>query len=108
MAAAVYAALYFVGGIITTIVWAVQHHGHPGEGVLLRHLSINGAITGLAQNIYGVTPQVPRFDRHTMMLERIPLPPPSLGWMILLAAALIAIGIFATRARIRAVEVVRG
>jgi ABC-2 type transport system permease protein len=108
MAGAVYAALFFASSIISGIAWGVRHHGNPGEGILLRHLSIEGVINGLTQNIYGVTQHVPTFHRRSMELQQASLIPPSLGWMLLLAGVMVVIGVAATRARIRAVEVVRG
>jgi ABC-2 type transport system permease protein len=116
MAGAIYASVYLISGIITgivgtitTVVSATQgHHEQAARGILISHLSIGGVITGLAQNIYHLTERSIRIDRRAMQPVRLELAPPSFWVMLALAVAMIVVGLVATRARIRAVEVVRG
>ncbi len=108
MAGAIYAAFYFVSGIVAMIVWAIRYHNNTEQGLLIQHFSVDGAIQGLAQNIYGVTLQITAIQRHRMELRQLTLPPPPLAAMLALVLGMIVLGVLATRAKIRAVEVVRG
>lgn len=108
IAGVLYASLYFLSGIVVNIVWLFRYRNHLDQGQLLHSLSLGGIIVGLAQNIYGVTLRNTFFRRSEMDIKTISSPPPS--WEVLLAVAgvLVVAGILAARARIRAVEVVRG
>lgn len=108
MAGAFYAGLYFLGNFVTAIYWGVRYRGNLGEGVLERHLNVEGAISGLAQNILGVSQRMPTMMRHSGAMNVVTLDPPRLGVVLALAIGLCAAGIVAARLRIRAVEVVRG
>jgi hypothetical protein len=113
MAGAIYASLYLVTGILTGIVGGIYtvvsaSQGQAVRGILVAHLSIGGVITGLAQNIYHLTVRSVRIDRRAMQPVRLVLAPPNHWVMLALAVAMIVVGLVATRARIRAVEVVRG
>ena len=107
VAGAIYAGLYFVSTIVSNAVWLVQSRGDQNLGNLSRHMSISGVISGLSQNVYQITLRTPSFHRHRG-LEQAALAAPSALLMAGLAALLIVGGIAAARARIRAVEVVKG
>jgi ABC-2 type transport system permease protein len=108
MAGAIYAAFYFISGIVAAILWGIRYHGDIEKGVLLRHLSVSGVIEGLGQNIYGVTMHTVGILRRHHEMRQMTIPMPALGAMLGVAAALILLGVLATRLKIRAVEVVRG
>jgi len=108
MAGALYAGLYFVSMIVAVVVWAIRAHGKVDTGILERHLSVPGAITGLAQNVYGVVMNIPDFDQAQGVMRTAALHAPPLWAMLLLTAGLIVLGVAAARSKIRAVEVVRG
>lgn len=108
MAGAVYAAAYFVSSIVTTIIWGIRYHGDVSRNTLVQHLSIGGVIQGVVQNIFGLTLNVTRFHRRHMQIKHFAIPPPNFTVMLALALAFVIVGLLATRARIRAVEVVRG
>lgn len=107
MAGALYAGVYFVSQAISMMTWGITTHGDLGQGVLTRHLSIPGVIDGLAQHIYNLQIIIVTFHRHRGM-ERLTLEAPDLLVMLALAAGAIALGVLAARARIRAVEIVKG
>ena len=113
MAGAIYASLYLVSGIVAGIAGSIYtavsaSSGQAARGILISHLSIGGIIKGLAQNIYHLTEHSMRFDRKAMQPVRIDLTPPTFWVMLALALAMIVVGLVATRAKVRAVEVVRG
>lgn len=108
VAGAMYAGLYFIGNIVVGATWVIRHRGNFGEGVLERHLSVEGVITGLSQSFYGVVQKLPSFNTRTNLMETISVDPPSIKVMLALAAGLIILGVGAARFRIRAVEVVKG
>jgi len=122
IAGVVYAALYFVTSIGAGAVWAITTRARTDEGVLVRHMHVQGIITGLAQNAYNVSldeTQVSgrrgrrRRDGGTPEMQiqginQVRIPPPEPAPLILAAFVTMAAGITAARYRIRAVEVVRG
>lgn len=113
MAGAIYASLYLVSGIVAGIAGSIYttvsaSSGQAARGILISHLSIGGVIKGLAQNIYHLTEHSMRFDRRAMQPVPLELAPPTFWVMLALALAMIVVGLVATRAKIRAVEVVRG
>ncbi len=108
IAGAAYFGLYIVTGIFSGIVGNLEFRAHVHNARLIQSLSVSGAVEGLAQNIYHVTLQVPHFRRHTGEVFAAALAPPPLYPMLALVAGLIVVGILAARAKIRAVEVVRG
>lgn len=108
MAGAAYAGLYLVSGIVAVTVWGIRYRGDLARGVLERHLSIDGVIGGLAQNCYRVTLKVPQFRRGSMQFQLTEIAAPDLWPLLLLGVTLAVLGIAAARARIHAVEVVRG
>ncbi len=108
MAGAFYAGLYYLSNFVVTIYWAVRFRANFGQGILERHLHVQGAIEGVAQNILGVTQRMPTMGRRTGAMEMVSLAPPNVWVVLALAAGLCCLGIVAARLRIRAVEVVRG
>jgi ABC-2 type transport system permease protein len=108
MAGVFYAGVYFLSGMFAAAYWGIRYFGDLKQGVLERHLSVDGVVQGLAQNIYGVTLRMMTYSRRAGEMMPIDLRPPPFGWLLVLAAALIVLGILAARLRIRAVEVVRG
>jgi ABC-2 type transport system permease protein len=102
-----YAAFYFglqiVAGLIAAIMWRTGHAARAGT---IAALSLPGLLRGLGQHIYDATPTffgMPMRGRGGMEPVR-----PELLPLILLAVALVLVGLAAARARVRAVEVVRG
>lgn len=108
IAGVLYAGLYFLSAAVINIVWLIRYRGQMDKGVLLHALSLGGLINGIAQNIYAVTLKSMFFQRSAMQLKQIALAPPPLAILLAIAGVLVAAGILAARARIRAVEVVRG
>jgi ABC-2 type transport system permease protein len=108
MAGAVYAGLYFISSMVSTMAWGISTDGGDlGRGIALQHLSVGGLIGGLQQNVYSVILQLQTFNRNAGMAQ-LKLDPPSLKIMLSVALGLIVLGIAAARLRIRAVEVVKG
>lgn len=107
IAGAAYAALYLMGNTISFVIWLIRYRGDQGEGILVRHLSVNGIIDGLAQNLYGLTLLVPTGHRRRGF-EIIAQDPPLLWAMLLIGGTVVVLGIAAARAKINAVEVIRG
>jgi len=67
----------------------------------LKHLSLEGVISGIAENLLGAAPGgFARAFSHT--------PVPAVAPLLGIAAFLIVGGVLAARARIRAVEVIQG
>jgi ABC-2 type transport system permease protein len=107
LAGAAYAGVYFVGNILAGLIGMIRHRGDMSKAVLEMHLSINGVIQGLAQNIFQVN-VTPQGGPRRMGTTPIELAPPELWVMLLVGAVMVVIGVMAARMRIRAVEVVRG
>ncbi len=100
-ASAVYSAVYWgAWSIAFALTLRTPDEDMTAAQSLVAHLSISGVFIGLAQNIYRVTPS--RF-----LNADFPTPPP---WHVLSVVAVVLVlgGIAAARARIRAVEVIRG
>jgi ABC-2 type transport system permease protein len=97
----IYAGVYFFSSIFAMILAESIDSPTPEIDATLRHISIEGIISGLGQNLIGAMPKnlMPGLDRTGM---------PSLVPLLLIATALVVGGILAARARIRAVEVVQG
>ena len=107
MAGAIYAGFYFVSFFISQVVWGFSTQGTPSQGILERHLSVTGVITGLAQRIFGVLVREPSFKPETGA-AMVSLSAPPMLPMLALGIAMVVGGVLAARWRIRAVEVVRG
>jgi len=107
IAGATYAALFFVSLFLAFAFWGMRFNGDMSEGIILRHTSIVGTIRGLQQNIYGLTLLEGSMHRRRG-IEILALDPPDLKTMLAYAAVLVGVGIAAARARINAVEVIRG
>ena len=90
------------------MVWAIQTHGKPDQGILTQHMSIGGIVSGINQWIYGLTFHTTIIRRKLGIMREIFIPPPNIWIMLGVAALIMVAGIAAARARIRAVEVVRG
>lgn len=108
MAGAFFAGFYFIAQTVAAAIWGIRHMGNLQRGVLERHLSVDGAIQGLVQNIYGVTQRMLAGNRRMGGVEQLTLAPPNFWVMLALCVGLIVVGLLAARMRIRAVEVVRG
>jgi ABC-2 type transport system permease protein len=108
VAGAVYAGLYLCSSAVSLILWMVQSQGDPEKGLIVGHLSVSGIINGLTQNVFHLTYHLTGFRRKTGEFRQIVIPPPNVWIMLAIALGLIVIGVGAARARIRAVEVVRG
>jgi ABC-2 type transport system permease protein len=108
MAGAIYAGVYFVGLFVAMATWGIMTHGNFSKGILVRHLSVPGVISGLEQTVLNVKVVMPTWNQGTGMPDILQIPPPPLQAMVLVAAGLCLAGVAAGRARIRAVEVVKG
>lgn len=108
VAGALYAAFYFVGEALVGILWLVLHGRAPNKGILLQHLSVGGIITGIAQNVYGITLNLSRFFHRRGSIAEITVPPPNVLIMLAIGVGICVLAIAAARWKIRAVEVVRG
>jgi ABC-2 type transport system permease protein len=102
IAGAAYAGVYLITALIANIIGGLQMRSHHVSAVLVQHLSVSGAVTGLAEAVYGVKAQTFRFFAPQ------PLPHGFLWEMLGLCATLSLLGIAMARVRINAVEVVRG
>jgi ABC-2 type transport system permease protein len=107
LAGGIYAAFFFgvqiVVGIVAAIMWRT---GHPERASTIASLSLPGLLRGLGQHLYDATPTffgMPVRGPGGMEPAR-----PELLPLVLLSAALVVLGLAAARARVRAVEVVRG
>ena len=102
---AIYAAVYFVGGVLSWLLGISLYADQPTSNNLVQHFSVNGIMEGIIQNILhvtlatGITNQ--RRDDPTLA---IPMVTP----LVIAAVVLVIGGILAARAKIKAVEVVRG
>lgn len=108
IAGALYAAFTFASGILAGILWLVLYNHDPSKGILLQHCSVDGAISGLAQRIFGITLHVGAMFRRRAMLGDLNIPPPNALALGGIAVGVCVLAIAAARWRIRAVEVVRG
>lgn len=107
IAGAMYAGFYFVVDIVVTILWGALYGMHMSRGVLLRHLTVSGVITGLAQNVYDVSLKMPAVVRRRS-LETITLNPPNASILLAVGVLACVLALLAAYWRVRAVEVVKG
>ena len=97
------AALYFLSAILSGVLFGIftMRTRDPSDAqLLLQNASIQGIIGGLTQHIYGLA------SRHIgrgMNIAAAPLWP-----LVLVFAGMVAMGVSAARAKVKAVEVVRG
>lgn len=103
---AIYASLYFVGGIVASILGFILFRDNANMQAFVQHCSISGLIDGITQNIMHVT--VPVFQGRRTIGAGTPMEPPQLWPLLLVALGLIGVSLAAARAKIHAVEVVRG
>lgn len=103
MAGGVLAGVYFVSLILVQTFSSFLFRHDFAKGALLRCGSLQGLTVGLAQNIYNVTIAPPPFAQN-----QDKIPPPAFGILALFAVGLIVLGVAAARAKIKAVEVIRG
>lgn len=118
IAGVLYAALVFLTEIAAVTVWGFTTRGRMEEGVLLRHLHVEGVIVGLAQNAYGVSLNQTRIrrgprdadgdDTPFRGINQVRIPAPEPAPLLVIAFVIMGAGVTAARYRIRAVEVVRG
>ncbi len=107
IAGAVFAGIYVASGWIAQILWALQTREDLTKGVLIRHLSISGIINGLNQNLYGLILHWPNVSRRRGF-NVAELPPPNAAILFGIFLVIVIGGIATARAKINAVEVVRG
>ena len=113
-AGAAYVGLYFVSYTIAGIILSKIFTTLPDATLgLLTHSSISGVIDGLVQQVYHIPSlDIPWFSGGGGNREggdgRIVTAAPALWFLLTLGGVLCAAGVAAARARIRAVEVVKG
>jgi ABC-2 type transport system permease protein len=107
LAGALFAGVYMASSLIAMILWSMQSREDLTKGILLRHLSLTGIVNGISQNIYGLTIHWPNVSRQRGF-NLADLAPPDIKVLLPIFLLLVAGGIAAARARINAVEVVRG
>ncbi len=97
----IYAGVYFFSSIFALVLSSAIDSTSAVTDSTLQHLSIEGVISGVAQNLLGAAPGG---IARALSQSTVPAATP----LLLIAAVLIIGGILAARARIRAVEVVQG
>lgn len=102
---AIYAGIYFVGGILSWLLGISLYADKPEMNNVVQHFSLNGIMEGLIQNILHVT--LPRSITN-QRTDDPTLAIPMLTPLVIAAIVLVIGGILAARAKIKAVEVVRG
>ena len=114
-AGAAYVGLYFISYTIAGIILEKIFTTLPaGTLALLTHSSVSGVIDGLVQQIYHIPAlDIPWFSGgggggRERGDGRVAAEAPALWYLLTLGIALCAVGVAAARARIRAVEVVKG
>jgi ABC-2 type transport system permease protein len=113
MTGAIYAAFFFVSGVIANIVAIIRYeHDFSSEAaVLIRSLSLNGIIQGLVRNLYHVADRRIEQTFSPMggpSMTQVEVPLPNVLVLLGVAVALCVLGVLAARMRVRAVEVVKG
>jgi ABC-2 type transport system permease protein len=104
LAGGIYAALYFGGGILVDIIAIILRESHrEHEALVVKHLSLPGLLSGIAQHVYRATPSFFGMRMPGSSGER-----PDLMPMAAMFGALCVAGLIAAFVRVRAVEVVRG
>lgn len=104
IAGAAYAGFYLISALISGIIGGLTMRSAKISGLLVQHLSVSGAVTGIGQTIYNVkTPGMPQWG-----IEAVALPHSFGLQMFAIAIVLCAVGIIMARSRVNAVEVVRG
>ena len=107
IAGAVFAGIYVASGWIAQILWALQTRKDLTKGILIRHLSISGIVNGLNQNLYGLVLHWPNMSRRRGF-NVAELPAPNAAILFSLFLIIVIGSVIAARAKINAVEVVRG
>ena len=115
-AGAAYVGLYFVSYTIAGIILDKIFTTLPADTLaLLTHSSVSGVIDGLVQQVYHIASlDIPWFNQAVSNGSRnggdgrVATEAPALWFVLTLGTGLCAAGIAAARARIRAVEVVKG
>lgn len=97
----IYAGVYFFSTIFAVILATAINSTSAVTDSTLKHLSVEGVISGVAQNLLNAAP---RGFAQGMTESVVPAGTP----LLLIAGFLIIGGVLAARARIRAVEVVQG
>ncbi|MES2464529.1 MAG: ABC transporter permease subunit [Armatimonadota bacterium] len=125
LAGALYAALYFITGILAGMVGSVllqkdTENNNSKMTAIISRLSIDGVTDGIGMSIYDVTPDqiVSRMQGGGRRRRRNPEAEkpssftvqerPNLPIMLLIAGVLIAVPLTAAYRKVRAVEVIRG
>ncbi len=104
---AIYAAIYFVGGILSWLLGNSLYADSPKMNNLVQHFSLNGIMEGLIQNILHVTLGL-SMTMTTQRMDDPALAIPMLSPLLVAGIAIVVGGVLAARTKINAVEVVRG
>lgn len=106
VAAALYAAFYFALGPISQITAGILGQaGHTQQAALASRMSMSGILSEVAMHVLDAKPMPGRFGGQHGLSQ---LPEPPLLPIALTLAGLVLAGLAIARARVRAVEVVRG
>ncbi len=102
-AGGIMAALYFLSITLSVYLFSIftLKSSDPSDGqLLLQYVSLQGIISGLVQHVFGLAPHRVAHNANGAAAPLLPL--------LLMFGILVAAGIGAARAKVKAVEVVRG
>jgi ABC-2 type transport system permease protein len=103
---ATYAAIYFVGAILTWLLGMSLYPNQPEINNLVQHLSLNGIMEGIIQNLLHITLAGNPFSRGGPAEATLGMP--MLMPLVVTGIVLVVGGVAAARMKINAVEVIRG
>ncbi|HLK55002.1 MAG TPA: ABC transporter permease subunit [Chthonomonadaceae bacterium] len=107
MVTAIYAGLNFITYVMAPVLGRILshvYHRDTWQNLLITHASLQGILDGLAQNIFHMP------DVNLLFIRREPhlTPMPPLWPLVIASLVLMGISLAAARAKIHAVEVVKG
>lgn len=107
IAGATYAGLFFLGNVISFVLWVTLYRGNWQKGYLVKNLSVEGVIGGIEQAIFGVKVSMNAFHRREG-IQALELAAPDIRIFAPIAIAVVILAVAGAWSKIRAVEVVRG
>ncbi len=108
MAGAAFAAVFFLSDIASSGIWLLRSGGRQDQFVLLQHLSLDGIVLGLSQNIYQIDVHIRGMRRRAMAWNELVIGPPDFWWLAAIAVVVVAVSLWIAILKVRAVEVIRG